>query len=234
MDYFKTIIAWIELHGVTVDLIKWLLVGILAWFLGAFRFLKTKLKRPTLEVESLTSRCAIEELGDIDGNPANLRATFLIEAGVNNPTTEPIVIRDFSLHIIRLKKWPIWHDALYPTTLPSRVRHTVGDISRYLKNWFSNFSEGPESLTLNGRIESRDFQSGFLIFVSASWGNMRPKKFENGISVKLKARLTTGEILCAKSIIPVLEDHSVMESLVPGIFEHVENPSTWNIIREKS
>ncbi|WP_204427169.1 hypothetical protein [Alloalcanivorax marinus] len=228
----KEIIAWIESHGVTVDLLKWVIVGILAWLLGAFRFLKTKLKRPTLEIESLTSRCAWEELGDIDGNPANVRVTFLIQAGVNNPTAELVVIRDFSLHIRRLKKWPIWHQALNPTSLPCRVRHTVGDITRYLKNWFSNFSEGPGSLTLDGRIESMDFQSGFLVFVSASWGNMRPRLIEKGVPIKLKARLTTGETLYVKSIIPVLEDHSVMEGLVPGIFGHVENSSTWNIIRE--
>ncbi len=170
MPDFANIIIWIEAHGTTVDFIKWFLLGLLAWFLGAFRFLRTKLKRPSIEVESLTSRCAWVDLGEIDGNSANAQVIMLIAAGINNPTTSPIVVRNFTLQIKRLKKWPLWHSKLNPTTLPCRVRHNVGEVTRYLKNWFSNFTEGPDSLTLDSKIESRDFQSGFLMFVSATWG----------------------------------------------------------------
>lgn len=233
MPDFANLINWIEAHGTTVDLIKWLIVGLLAWLLGAFRFLHTKLKRPSLEIESFTSRCAWEDLGEIDGNPANARVTMLIEAGINNPTTSPIVVRDFTLQIKCLKRWPLWHAELHPTTLPCRVRHNVGGIIRYLKNWFSNFDEGSENLTLDSKIESREFQSGFLMFVSASWGNMLPKIVNGKIPIKLKARLTTGETLVATKNIHVLEDKSVLQGLVPGVFEHVENPSTWNIIRNR-
>ena len=225
-------IEWIESHPVTIDLFKWFLVGIMAWLLGFFRFIKTRLKRPKLEIELLTSRCSWEELGVIDGNDHNARVVFLIEAGVNNPTTDPIVIRDFTLQIKRLKKWPIWHSPLNAVTMPSRVRHSLSNITRYLKNWFSNFEEGDDTLTLGAKIEARDHQSGFLLFVSVSWGYMRPLVVNKRVPVKLKARLTTGEVLQANASILVLENKMVLESMVPGIFEHVQNGATWNIIRE--
>lgn len=226
-DLFK----WIEAHGTTVDLIKWVVIGAAAWALGAFRFLRTKLKRPRLEIESFTSRSIWQELGVIDGNDHNARAVFLIEAGINNPTTDPIVVRDFTLEVRRLRRWLARNRSLSPTSLPSRVRHNIGTVTKLLKNWFSNFAEGPEELTLDARIESRDHRSGFLLFVSVSWGYMRPLVRSGAIPVKLCARLTTGETLIARADIALIDDHSIFEAMVPGVLAYVENRSTWNIMR---
>jgi hypothetical protein len=206
-------------------------VGVLAWGLGLFRFLKAMLKRPKIEIEEFTSRCFWEEMGEIDGNNHNARVTFLIEAGINNPTTDPVVVRDFTLQIKRLKKWPVWHDELNAVTLPARVRQALPNITRYLKNWFSNFEEGSDHLTVGATIGPREFQSGFLLFVSFSWGYLRPLVRKGGVPVKLKARLTTGEVLEVKSSIYIVEDILTFESMVPGIFEHVSNRETWNVIR---
>lgn len=231
---FTDLATWIEAHATTVDLLKWAIVGLLAWALGVFRFLRAKLKRPKLEIESFTSRCIWQELGVVDGNDHNARVVFLVEAGITNPTTDPIVVRDFTLKVKRLKGWPVRNHPLNAVTLPSRVRHSIGDITKLLKNWFSNFSEGPDSLTLSGRIESRDHQSGFLLFVSASWGYLRPFQKDGAIPVKLCARLTTGERLVADARIVLMDDHSAFEAMVPGVIEHVQNRSTWNIIRAQA
>jgi hypothetical protein len=226
--------AWVEAHATTVDLLKWVFVGLLAWTLGVFRFLRAKLKTPKLEIESFTSRCIWQELGVVDGSDHNARVVFLIESRITNPTTHPIVVRDFTLQVKRLKGWPVRNHPLNAVTLPSRVRHNIGSITKLLKNWFSNFPEGPESLTLHGRVEPRDHESGFLLFVSASWGYLRPLKKSGAIPVKLCARLTTGERLVARSHIVLMDDHSAFETMVPGILEHVQNRSTWNIIRAQS
>jgi hypothetical protein len=226
------VITWIESHPVTVGIIQWIIVGLIAWVLGFFNYIRTILKRPKVEVEKFTSRCFWEEMGVIDGNDHNARVTFLIEAGVNNPTKDPIYVRDFTVQIKRLKKWPLWHDALNAVTLPSRVRHLLPNITRYLKNWFSNFEEGGDYLTLDAKIEPREFQSGFLLFVSFSWGYMRPLVKDGAVPIKLKARLTTGEILEVKSSIHIVKDRETFESMVPGIFTHVCNSETWNIIRQ--
>lgn len=199
-----------------------------------FIFLREKLKRPTLEIEPLTSRCIWQELGVIDGKDHNARVVFLIEAGINNPTTDAIVVRDFTLKVKRLKRWLVRNDALNAVTLPSRVRHNIGDITRLLKNWFSNFSEGPETLTLSARIEPRDCQSGFLLFVSVSWGYMRPLVKNGAIPVKLYARLTTGETLVSKTNIVLMDDQATFEAMAPGVLAHVQNRSTWNVIRAQA
>lgn len=228
------LVGWIEAHGTTVDLLKWVIVGLLAWSFGVFRFLRAKLKRPKLEIESFTSRCIWQELGVVDGNDHNVRVVFLIEAGVTNPTTDPIVIRDFTLKVKRRRRWLVRNRALNAATLPARVRHNVGGVTRLLKNWFSNFSDGPETLTLGTRIESRDCPSGFLLFVSVSWGSMRPFRTNGAIPVKLFARLTTGEILVARANIALMNDHATFEATVPGVLAYVQDRSTWNIIRTQA
>jgi len=228
------VVTWIEAHDTTVDALKWLLIILFAWFVGVFRFVRTKLKRPSLEIEELTSRCTWEYFDEHEGNKDSVRAILLIEAGINNPTTDPIVIRDFTISIKRQKRWPIWHYELNAVTLPNRPRLVVGGLTKLLKNWFSNFADGPETLTLHGRIESRDFQSGYLLFVSFSWGYMIPRVVDKAIPVKLRARLTTGETLVARARIRIMDDHSAFEAMIPGIYDHVQHASTWNIIRGKS
>jgi hypothetical protein len=234
LSVFSSASGWIEAHGTTVGLLKWAVVGLLAWGLGVFRYLKARLKRPQLEIESFTSRCVWRELGVVDGKDNNVQVVFLIEAGINNPTSGPIVVRDFTLELSRLKRWRVKNHELHPASLPNRVRHSVGGITKLLKNWFSNFPEGPESLTLGARIEAKDHQSGFLLFVSVSYGYMRPRKEPGYVVVKLRARLTTGEVLTTKGRIAVVQDQATFESMVPGLREYVESRNTWNIIRAQA
>lgn len=223
---------WVEAHSTTVDLVKWILVGIVAWLLGVFRYLRAKLKRPKLEIESLTSRCIWKELGVVDEKDHHAQVVFLIEAGINNPTTDPMVVRDFTLQVKRIKWWGVKNYSLNAVTLPSRVRNSAGGVTKALKNWFSNFPDGSDSLTLNGRIESRDFQSGFLLFVSVSYGFLRPQTRDGKVPIKLKARLTTGEILSVRSSIVIVDDHDYFESLIPGVIAHVQDRRLWNAVRE--
>lgn len=225
---------WIEDHSATVDLLKWIIVGLLAWILGVFRYLRAKLKRPKLEIESLTSRCIWRELGAVDGNDHHAQVIFLIEAGVNNPTTDPIVVRDFTLQVKRLKRWGVKNHWLNAVTLPTRVQNSAGGVTKILKNWFSNFPDQMDSLTLCGRIESRDFQSAFLLFVSVSHGFLRPVAADGKVPIKLRARLTTGELLSVKSEIVIIEDHSYFESLLPGVIAHAQDRKLWNVIREQT
>ena len=158
-----TLVGWIEDHATTVDLLKWVVVGLIAWALGVFRFLRAKLRRPKLEIQSFTSRAIWQELGVVDGNDHNARVVFLIEAGINNPTTDPIVVRDFTLKVKRLKGWPVRNHPLNAVTLPCRVWQSIGDITKFLKNWFSNFSEGPDSGDFQERCHSlAAFQAAWI------------------------------------------------------------------------
>lgn len=54
------------------------------------------------------------------------------------------------------------------------------------------------------------------------------------IPIELNARLTTGENLTARANIEIMEDHAAFEEMVPGILDHVQHRSTWNIIRTQA
>ncbi|HHA2771944.1 TPA: hypothetical protein ACOEQZ_001128 [Stenotrophomonas maltophilia] len=227
------VIEWIESHEKTVDLLKWVAAGLLAWSLGVVRYIRMKLKRPTIEIELFTSRCACDDLGEIDGSARNIRAIYVLQIGVNNPTTDPIVIRDFTIATKAMRRWPIWQEELYPTTLPTRPQHSVGTITKILKCWFSNFHDDLNHLSLMGKIEPREFQSGYLLFTSVTWGDLEPRIINGKTPVRATARLTTGETLRTKALIRVVDDPSIVEGIVPGILDHTKNSSTWNIIRTR-
>lgn len=108
----------------------------------------------------------------------------------------PIVVRDFTLKVKRLRGGIFRNHALSAVTLPARVRQRVGGVTKLLGNWFSNFEEGSRGLTVAGRIDARDFQSGFLLFVSVSWGYLRPYEKNGAIPVTLYARLNDGGATC--------------------------------------
>ena len=224
---------WIESHEKPVDLLKWVAAGLLAWSLGVVRYIRMKLKRPTIEIELFTSRCTCDDLGEIDDSPRNIRAIYALQIGVNNPTTDPIVIRDFTLATKAMRRWPIWQEELHPTTLPARPQHSVGAATKILKCWFSNFHDDLNYLSLTGKVEPRDFQSGYLLFTSVTWGDLEPKIINGKVSVRATARLTTGESLRTKALIRVVDDPPIVEGIVPGILNHTKNASTWNIIRSR-
>jgi hypothetical protein len=227
------VVEWIELHPKTVDIFQWVVLAFVAWVIGAWRYLRTKFRSPSIEIESFTSRCGLQELGEIDGINGHTKALFLLEVGINNPTPESIHVREFNLSIKTRKKWQGWIKELNPATLPRRVRKSIGETSKLLRNWFSHFEEGNESLTIRGEVGSREYCSGFLLFVSVTWGTMRPLVVDGAIPVKIKAKLTTGEVLSVKSRITVVEDLEIIEEMVPGVFEYSQHRSTWNIVRRK-
>jgi hypothetical protein len=226
------VLNWIEHHGQTVDLIKWLLLIAVAWVVGLFKFLRRRLKSPTLEIETLTSRAYCHDLGEQDGHQHVCRSLFLLSVGVNNPTTDTIVVRDLTLRYKEHRpfRWTPWQ---HPTTLPARPRQAVGGTVKLLRNWFSNFAEGPESLTVGGRIEPRAFESGYLLFVAATYGWMNPRVHSDTVHVQVQARLTTGEKLKAKARVQLFTDPEAMDTMVPGVGSYAANSSTWNISTQR-
>lgn len=220
--------GWIEQHPHTVDLAKWgLLIGI-AWLAGGFKLLRRWLKSPTLEIELLSSRGLCQDLGDLHGHANNCRSIFLLSVGINNPTTDVIVVRDFTLRYKEHRpfRWTGWQ---HPATLPARPRLQVGDTTKLLRNWFSNFAEGPESLTISGRIEPRAFESGYLLFVAATYGWMNPVVKKDKVWIEVQARLTTGEKLKARARIALFSESAGMEAMVPGVVDYAAHSATWNI-----
>lgn len=234
METLSNVIGWIESHGTTVGLFQWAIVILAAWLLGAFRFLRAILKRPSVEIEPLSSRCVLRNIGKVDEAEDNVQAILLLEVGINNPTADVISVREFTLSVEPIARLRSKHLLkLHPTTIPCRVSQTVGGYTKLLKNWFSNYSDGRSELTISGKIEPREYVSGFLLFIYVGWGSFAPYVKNEKVSVTISARLTTGEKISARSNVIVYRNPLDMEGMVPGILDHAMQRSTWTITRDE-
>lgn len=227
----EAIVSWIESHGKTVDLLKWVVLLFLAWVAGIFRFLHNKLRKPSATFEQATSRCLVEEFPEFQGHNNAVRATFLVEVGLLNPTSERVVVRHFSLAVPRRKLWRRWKPELVALTLPSRPRHQMGGTQKLLKSWFSNFSDDYHDLTISGAVEPKELHSGFLLFVCFAHGSWAPIVEGNFIKVKARVHLTTGETCSVAGKVHVTRNKEKFEEWVPGIIKHISHESTWGGVR---
>lgn len=228
----ESMVEWIEAHQTTVDLIKWAIVLFLAWIAGGFKYLRNKLRRPSISLEENTSRCLIEEFEEFEGHKNAVRATLLIEMGVLNPTNERINVRSFNLAIKRERFWSRWKPELIALSLPSRPRFQTGSGVKIVKNWFSNFSDEFASLTLTGVIEPKEYPSAFLLFVSFTSGPMSPKIEGQYLKVKGRANLTTGETFTVSGKVRVMTDIELFESWLPGIKLQINHDSAWGATKD--
>jgi hypothetical protein len=227
----SAITGWIETHGKTVDIMKWLVLLLVAWGTGVFRFIHSKLRTPSATIDESTSRCLVEEFAEFQGHQKAVRATFLVEVGFLNPTSERLVVRHFSLAVQRRKVWRAWKPELVALSLPSRPRHQTGSGEKVLTNWFSKFQDDFHDLTLSGGVEPKELPSGFLLFVCFSVGNWAPRISDDHIKVKARVHLTTGETYSVSGRVKVVRDAAKFEQWVPGIVAHINHDSAWGSTR---
>lgn len=227
----QTIVEWIETHQATVDLLKWVALGVLAWLTGGFRYIRNLLRQPTATFEDSTSRCMIEEMPEVDGYKNGIRATFLVEVGLLNPTEKSVNIRRFFLAIPRQRFWKRWKPELVALSLPSRPRLKTGSGIKLIRNWFSKFPDGYDELTITGTVGPQGFETGYLLFVYTGYGAMAPKIDGQFINVKARVNLTTGETCSVSGKVRVVSDPSLFEEWLPGITEQINHDSAWGATR---
>ncbi|MES5815360.1 hypothetical protein [Pseudoxanthomonas sp. Soil82] len=231
---FQLVIDWIEEHQGSLDILKWLLVLLAAWALGLFKYVRRKLKSPRVEIERLTSRCYCEAFEELHDCKDVVRSVFLLHVSVTNPTTDPIVVKDFWLRYRTLRSWKKWTEFMLPTTLPNRPRQTVGSSTKLLKVWFSKYQDDPAEFALDGRIEARDYQAGYVLFVSSTWGNHNPRITNGKLALEVRAKLTTGETLRHRVAVSQLEDRAYLESFVPGILAVADDHNAQNLFTSRA
>jgi len=217
------LISWQEQHPVTVQLITWFVVLVLAWAVGLFKWLRRQTQKPRFSIVPTASRCLLEEFDELEGKKDVVRASFLINAAVANRSSEKIVIEAFEFTFRRRFAWKRYGPKLGPVSLPNIPRKKMGSGEKYMGVFFTNFSEGDNSLTVTGRLEPKDFSAGYLLFVAFTFGSWNPLITEKGIKVHLIARLTTGERIKTFSYIPIVRDKQFFEDWVPGIIEQISH-----------
>lgn len=228
----EIVIAWIELHPKTVDLLKWIALVFAAWALGLFRYLYQRLRQPIATFEPFTSQCLIEEFDEFDGAKYAVRASFLVEVGLTNTTDQAVVIKEFTLACRRRKTWNSWKPHLGALSLPERPRLETGASIKLLKNWFSNFPDGRRDLTLDGTILAKQHKSAFLLFVCFATGDQAVRIENDAICVVANVHLTTGEVRSVSGRVKVTRDKRLFDMRVPGILKQVAHSSAWGAVRE--
>jgi len=224
---------WIEQHPHTVSLAKWAVLLLVAWIIGLFRLLRRLSRKPSAGILCPVSRCYIQPLPEFEGHTDVVRAAYFIDASVVNPTNEKVVIEQFTLSYLRKKKYFGRSLSLHPISCPSRPRQNMGENTKFQKVFFTNFPDGLNDMTVSDIVEAKCHESGYLLFVSFTFGDWNPRIVNGYAKVYLTVRLTTGEKLKTKGWIQVSDNLEKFESWLPGIREHLEQECTWNAYVQK-
>lgn len=219
---------WIESHQTTVDFLKWLVLLVVAWAAGIFRCLRNLTRNPRVAVSEVISRCLILE-APYEGHQDATKAVFLLNIEVENRSSERIVVSSFELRYRRQVPLFRWSQKFSAISLPNRVHHKMGGGTKIMRNWFAHFPDGIPTLTVEGKIDARDAESGYALFVTHTHGSWNPKVQNNLVRVRVYERLTTGRTVSASAMVVVAQNPEFFEQMVPGILDQVEHPSAWNV-----
>lgn len=222
------LVQWIEGHSTTVDLLKWFVLLLVTWMVGGFRYVGNLTRGPRLSISSAVSRCLLVHEAYED-HPDATKSAFLLNLEVANRSAEKIVVGSFVIRFRRQLQFRRWSEPISAVSLPNRVRHEMGSGTKVMRNWFSYFPDGQESLTVDGKIEPRDAASGFALFVGNTYGSWNPRTRNDQVTVKVIASLTSGRRVSGKAKVSVTRDREYFEKMVPGINDQIDHPSAWNV-----
>lgn len=222
------VFTWIESHRVTVGLAQSLALILLAWLAGAFRLLQALTRRPSVRIVDSASFVFIES-PSIEGKDNALRAAYVINASLVNSSAERIVLDEFSLSYQTVNPFRSFKQRLVPIAFPARPRKRLGSGFKMMGVWFTNFPDEEYTLPPGlGSLEPKDMESGYLLFTSFTWGSWNPVVVDGQVRVRLKAYLTSGEVLVGAARLRALYEPETAHEFCPGIIEHIAHESTWN------
>jgi hypothetical protein len=219
---------WIEDHSTTVDLLKWLVLLLLAWAVGVFKYLRDLTRTPRVRLSVVLSRCLVEQQS-FENHQDAMKAAFLLNIEVANASSEHIVVNSFELRFRTLHTFRRWSQGISAVALPNRVRHRMGAGTKIMRNWFTLFSDGMVGLSVEGKIEARNANSGFSLFVSHTFGSWNPAIRNEKIRVRVAAILATGQRIKGSGTVHVTRDSALIEEMVPGMLEQIRHPTSWNV-----
>ncbi len=225
----ESAISWIEAHPTTTSLLQWAVVLLVAWALGAFRWLRQATIGPKLKCVPSASLCFVERLGNVDGFEDGVRASFIIHASVYNRTPNSVVIDRFVLCFKSKSIFRSMRQNLLRLAFPAWPRKRLGEGYKLMGAFFTSYADQHDSaLSVSGRIEARDIASGYLLFVSNTYGSWNPVVEGEKVKVRVKVTFSVGGRRRASCWIRVVEDPAVVEEFCPGLVGHVGHESTWN------
>ena len=223
------IVTWIEAHPATVSILNSAaLIGV-AWFAGAFSFLRRFRLKPRLEIAPTASFAYLERPKDQVDRGDCVRMAFVLNATLVNASNERVVLDHFLLSFRTEGFWRSNRQKLLRLAFPARPRKPVGEGEKYMGVWFTEYlDEGRPAPPIDGELEPKSLCGGYLLFVSYTYGNWNPEVWRGVTRIRLKAKLTSQRWLSCSADVRVIEDADYVESFVPGLLKHIAHDSTWN------
>ena len=222
------VFTWIESHRVTVGVVQSLVLILLAWLAGAFRLLQALTRKPSVRIVDSASFVFIER-PSIKGKDNALRAAYVINASLVNSSRERIVLDQFTLSYQTANPFRSFKQKLVRIAFPTRPRKRLGSGFKMMGVWFTNFPDEEYALPpAMGALEPKDMESGYMLFASFTSGSWNPVVLDGQIRVRLKAQLTSGEVVMSTVRLRALDEAKTAHEFCPGILKHIAHESTWN------
>ena len=140
----EQLLAWLENHKVTTDLIKWVILLFIAWGTGLFKVIRRFNMRPSLKIVPTASFAYIEEFENYTDQHNNLlkntfRISYILNVSLINRSTEKIVLDEFKLSFKTISFFRSYKQELLRIMFPNRPRKRVGESQKYMGVWFTQF-----------------------------------------------------------------------------------------------
>ncbi|PKM08393.1 MAG: hypothetical protein CVV14_04300 [Gammaproteobacteria bacterium HGW-Gammaproteobacteria-4] len=223
------LVAWIEAHQATVDLLKAAVLLLVAWVSGLFAYLRRFRKNPKLEVADTASFVYLEQMDEFDGQKNVVRAAFIINASVINASNEKVVVDHFLLSFRTFNVWRSHRQKLVRIGFPSRPRKRLGISTKQMGVWFTQYPEDEVQMEhATGALEPKELCGGYLLFTSFTWGGWNPKQRNGMVHITLKVKLTSQKWLSKSVWLRATTDATKIEEMSPGMVEHLKHETTWH------
>jgi hypothetical protein len=223
------LVAWIEAHQTTVDLLKGVALVLVAWASGLFAYLRRFRRKPMLEIADTASFVYLEEMDEFDGQKNAVRAAFIINASVINASNEKVVVDHFLLSFRTFDVWRSHKQKIVRIGFPSRPRKRLGISTKRMGVWFTQYADEEVQMEhVNGVLEPKELCGGYLLFTSFTWGSWNPKPKNGMVHVTLKVKLTSQKWLKKRAWLRITNDPTKIEEMSPGLGEHLQHETTWH------
>jgi hypothetical protein len=222
-------ISWIEAHEHTVELLKWLTVGLIAWSLGIFRVLREWTSRPSISINPAYSHCYYEVHSTLGSHTDIALLTLVIDVELSNPTNHPAALRMFEVRIKKKGHLGGWTKAVKLVGFPAMPRTPMpSGNEKIVPLWLTTFEEFGDELCLK-KVDSQDVSAGLAFFTVGVHKDMLPE-LQGGCMVQLTATLVSGTVRCAAPI-KVRTDLDHLERMIPGSVQYVQHPNVWTLTK---
>lgn len=213
---------WIEAHPVTIGIIQASIILLLAWITGVASYFRRYIRKPVLRIAPTASFAFLHESYDEEASKDVTIAAFIINASVINRSIEKVVVDYFWLSYPCDDRRRSEKQKLLRVAFPDLPRKRVGSGMKYMGVWFSDFPASTVNIeSAQGKLEPSDIESGYLLFVSKTWGTWSPQVLNAKTAVNLNVELSNGKCLSDSTSIFVVRDEELANEFVPNFVEHV-------------